>query len=208
MGRMRFVVVMACCLAFCGVAGVAGSASAKPGTDCGRFSTTNPSGGNAVFDARATKLGCKKGIRALRKFWNAESERASIGKFRCKRRNPYEPAKLALRCRLKSDSGRYASAYWTGAFDRALASGRKSCGTYKSTSAYDRARVIAIRGVSCPRARRVAKRFDRKGKELARWQCGLAHDALPRLFSCGKGGSGSLQDSPHALVAKGVGEPA
>ena len=37
---------------------------------------------------------------------------------------------------------------------------RRSCGTITSTSAYPYAKVIAIRGVSCEGARRIAKRYD------------------------------------------------
>lgn len=86
---------------------------------------------------------------------------------------------------------------------------KESCGTYESTSIYERAKVVAIRGVSCSKALRVAKRFDQDSEEIDGWDCGLAHDDLPRLFSCGKGGSGSgpLQDRPNALVARGVGQP-
>ena len=90
--------------------------------------------------------------------------------------------------------------------DDALA--RKRCGTISSTSVYEKAKVIAIRGVSCSKARKVARRYDHQSKQTGRWQCFLAHGDLPRLFSCGRGGdSGDVRDWPHALVAKGVGEP-
>jgi hypothetical protein len=88
------------------------------------------------------------------------------------------------------------------------ATAHKACGTYKSDSIYPRARVVVIRGVACSRARRVAKHFDHSGSPPGRWQCGYAHGGGRRLFSCGRGGSGSLQDRPHALKAKGVGRPA
>lgn len=97
-----------------------------------------------------------------------------------------------------------AFALW--APDDALA--RKRCGKISSTSSFDEAKVIAIRGVGCTKARKVARRFDHEGKEKGRWECSLAHDDLPRLFSCGRGGeSGDVRDWPHALVAKGVGQP-
>ena len=84
-------------------------------------------------------------------------------------------------------------------------SARRSCGTISSTSVYDRARVVAIRGVTCRRARRVARAFDHRGVERGRWQCALAHGDRPRLFSCGWPASGGdLRDSPHALTAVGV----
>jgi hypothetical protein len=87
------------------------------------------------------------------------------------------------------------------------ATAHKACGTYKSDSIYPRARVVVIRGVACSRARRVAKHFDHSGSPPGRWQCGYAHGGGRRLFSCGRGGSGSLQDRPHALKAKGIGRP-
>jgi hypothetical protein len=82
------------------------------------------------------------------------------------------------------------------------------CGTYPSTSIYATGRVIAIRRVSCDRALAVAQAFDRSGKQLGRWRCGLSHADLPSLFSCGKGGKrGNLRRWPHALRAVGVGMP-
>lgn len=91
--------------------------------------------------------------------------------------------------------------------DDALA--RKRCGKISSTSGFDQAKVIAIRGVGCRKARKVARRFDHKGEQTGRWQCFLARDEdLPRLFSCGRGDdSGDVRDWPHALTAKGVGSP-
>jgi hypothetical protein len=83
---------------------------------------------------------------------------------------------------------------------------RHSCGTYSSTSIYRKAKVIAIRGVSCRRALQVAKAYDAKQKQLGSWRCGLAHADLPRLFSCGAGrGSGDLRSRGHALEAVGTG---
>jgi hypothetical protein len=95
-------------------------------------------------------------------------------------------------------------ALWSA--DDALA--RKGCGKIGSTSIYDKAKVIAIRGVGCSKARKVARRYDQRSKQTGGWQCFLAHDDLPRIFSCGRGGeSGDVRKWPHALVAKGVGRP-
>jgi hypothetical protein len=85
---------------------------------------------------------------------------------------------------------------------------RESCGKISSASVYPEAKVIAIRGVDCGEARKVAKKYDHTGEAKGRWSCGLGHGGR-RLFSCGYGGSGgNLADYPHALVAKGVGQPA
>jgi hypothetical protein len=84
---------------------------------------------------------------------------------------------------------------------------RKACGKISSTSVYDKAKVIAIRGVGCSKARKVARRYDQDSKQTGSWQCFLAHDDLPRLFSCGRGGeSGDVRKWPHALVVKGIGQ--
>jgi hypothetical protein len=86
---------------------------------------------------------------------------------------------------------------------------RKSCGQIKSTSVFPRAEAIAIRGVDCKWAIRVARSFDHKGRERGRWRCALAHAGGRALFSCGRGGKrGDLRDRPHALIAKGRGKPA
>jgi hypothetical protein len=83
---------------------------------------------------------------------------------------------------------------------------RHSCGTFTSTSIYRKAKVIAIRGVSCKRARQVAKAFDVQQRQLGSWRCGLAHDDGARLFSCGAGkGTGDLRTRAHALEAVGTG---
>jgi hypothetical protein len=83
---------------------------------------------------------------------------------------------------------------------------RHSCGTVTSTSIYKKAKVIAIRGVSCKRARQVARAYDSKSRQLGSWQCGLAHDDGARLFSCGAGkGTGDLRKRAHALEAVGTG---
>jgi len=87
----------------------------------------------------------------------------------------------------------------------AIAAKRHSCGLISSASIYKYARVIAIRGVSCKSARRVAKAYDDRGRTLGRWRCGLAHGDRPRLFSCGAGGSrGDLRKFPRALEAIGT----
>ena len=84
--------------------------------------------------------------------------------------------------------------------------GRVHCGTYESTSSYPRAKVIAIRGVGCAEARKVAKKYDQFGQSKSPWECFLSHGGGRRLFSCGYGGTqGDVRDFPHALVAKGVG---
>lgn len=90
--------------------------------------------------------------------------------------------------------------------EEATAAGRRSCGLIESTSIYRYARVIAIRGVRCRVARRVAKAYDSRGRMLGRWRCGLAHDDLPRLFSCGAGKKrrGDLRKRRRALEAIGT----
>lgn len=81
----------------------------------------------------------------------------------------------------------------------------KSCGTYASTSVYSKARVIAIRGVGCREAKRIARRFDH-GRSTGRWRCGLAHGSGRRLFSCGHPPqSGDIRQWRYALEARGVG---
>jgi hypothetical protein len=88
--------------------------------------------------------------------------------------------------------------------DSASTAARRSCGTIESTSVYPYARVIAIRGVSCRTARRVAKRYDSRGTAPRGWKCALAHNDRPRLFSCGSGGRrGDLRRWPRALEAIG-----
>ena len=90
-------------------------------------------------------------------------------------------------------------------FGTTAQSARRSCGTITSTSTYDRARVIAIRGVTCRRARRVARAYDHRGEQVGRWRCALAHDDRPRLFSCGwPATGGDLRDARHAITARGV----
>jgi hypothetical protein len=87
------------------------------------------------------------------------------------------------------------------------AAAKQGCGTIKSASIYPRAKITAIRGVSCKKAVRVARAYDHTGRQPGKWKCALGHGGR-NLFSCGYGGSsGSIQDFPHALGAKGVGEP-
>lgn len=94
-----------------------------------------------------------------------------------------------------------ASAHEGGADSAA----RRSCGLISSASVYRYARVIAIRGVRCRVARRVAKAYDSRGRALGHWRCALAHADRPRLFSCGAGGGrGDLRRWPRALEAIGT----
>ena len=89
----------------------------------------------------------------------------------------------------------------------APAAAKQGCGTIKSASIYPKAKIVAIRGVSCQEAIRVARAYDHKGKQLGSWKCALGHGGRG-IFSCGRGAnSGSIQDFPHALQAKGVGKP-
>jgi hypothetical protein len=82
---------------------------------------------------------------------------------------------------------------------------REGCGRFTSASIYTKAKVIAVRGVACRKARKVAKKYDHKGVAKGKWECALGHGGR-RLFSCGYGGAGgNLADFPHALIAKGVG---
>ena len=98
-----------------------------------------------------------------------------------------------------------APAAQAGSSGDAGASKRRSCGTISSTSVYRYARVVAIRGVKCRTARRVAKAYDARGQLPGSWRCGLAHSDRPRLFSCGAGGSsGDLRKFPRALEAVGT----
>ena len=95
-----------------------------------------------------------------------------------------------------------------GAVADSGAAKREDCGKYSSASVYPKAKVIAIRGVDCGEALKVAKKYDHKGTAKGKWQCFLAHGGGRRLFSCGYGGShGDVRDFPHALIAKGVGQP-
>jgi hypothetical protein len=85
------------------------------------------------------------------------------------------------------------------------ASSKACAGTYKSTSVYSKARVIAIRGVGCREAKRIARRFDH-GQSTGRWRCGLAHGGGRRLFSCGHPPqNGDITKWRYALEARGVG---
>ena len=47
---------------------------------------------------------------------------------------------------------------------------REDCGKYSSASIYPKAKVIAIRGVDCGEARKVAKKYDHKGAAKGKWQ--------------------------------------
>lgn len=82
---------------------------------------------------------------------------------------------------------------------------RRSCGTITSTSVYPFARVVAIRGVRCRHARRVARVYDHEGRSPGRWRCVLAHADRPRLFSCGYPPTrGDIRRARHALEAIGT----
>ncbi len=88
--------------------------------------------------------------------------------------------------------------------DQSLAR-RTGCGKIDSTSIYAKAKVIALRGVGCRKARHVAKRFDHTGDlSIGRWRCAYAHNDLPNLFSCGWPADGNLRQADHALLARGV----
>jgi hypothetical protein len=90
----------------------------------------------------------------------------------------------------------------------AASKAKTDCGTYSSTSTFDRAKVFAIRGVKCRKARKVAKKYDHRGTAPGPWKCALAHGGGRALFSCGYGeSSGDIRDWPHALIAKGVEGP-
>ena len=47
---------------------------------------------------------------------------------------------------------------------------RDGCGRFKSASVYEKAKVIAIRGVDCGEARRVAKKYDHKAVAKGNWK--------------------------------------
>jgi endonuclease YncB( thermonuclease family) len=82
---------------------------------------------------------------------------------------------------------------------------RRSCGTIRSTSVYPFARVVAIRGVRCRRARRVARMYDHRGRSPGRWRCFLAHADRPRLFACGYPPTrGDIRLARHAFEAIGT----
>lgn len=99
-----------------------------------------------------------------------------------------------------------ALAIGAGASDTASRE-RTDCGTYRSTSIYEKARVFAIRRVDCDVAIRVAKKFDRRSVEISPWACGLSRGAGRALFSCGYPEQpGDIREFDHALVAKAVGK--
>jgi endonuclease YncB( thermonuclease family) len=87
----------------------------------------------------------------------------------------------------------------------AVSARRHSCGTVRSTSVYPFARVVAIRGVRCRRARRVARIYDHEGRSPGRWLCFLAHADRTRLFSCGYPPTrGDIRRARHAFEAIGT----
>ena len=85
---------------------------------------------------------------------------------------------------------------------------RQDCGKFSSASIYPKAKVIAIRGVDCGEARKVAKKYDHKGVAKGKWECFLGHGAVG---GCSRAATAARRatsrDFPHALVAKGVGSP-
>lgn len=96
----------------------------------------------------------------------------------------------------------------TGAETPAAAISASACGKIKSRSIYPKAKIRRIRGVSCKKAKKVARAYDHKGRSIGRWECFLAHSDGRRLFSCGRGkGSGDVRNRRHALEAIGKGTP-
>ena len=82
---------------------------------------------------------------------------------------------------------------------------RETCGQYNSESIYSKAKVIALRGVGCRKARNIAKHFDHTGDlAIGHWRCAYAHSDLPNLFSCGWPANGNLRQAAHSLLAKGI----
>jgi hypothetical protein len=82
-----------------------------------------------------------------------------------------------------------------------------SCGTFRSDSAYPRAKVFTATGVGCNRALRVAKRFDHQGSAPGSWQCFIGHGGR-RLFACGyplPAAGGPITEAKHAFWVRGVG---
>ena len=116
------------------------------------------------------------------------------------------PRRLALLATVLALAGAVlAPPVGAGAGEEATAAKRRSCGLITSTSIYRYARVVAIRGVRCRVARRVAKGYDNRGRQLGGWRCGLAHGDRPRLFSCGAGpGRGDPRKRRRALEAVGT----
>ena len=82
----------------------------------------------------------------------------------------------------------------------------KDCGTYDSTSIYDRAKVVAIRGVGCKKAEEGRPPLRPEGEGDRPRRCALGHDTRV-LFSCGHPQGGNLRDADHALKAVGLGQP-
>ncbi|HEY8584546.1 MAG TPA: hypothetical protein VIL49_16420 [Capillimicrobium sp.] len=68
--------------------------------------------------------------------------------------------------------------------------------------------VVVLQGVRCGAAKKVARRFDRRGVGgTGAWRCAYAHAPFRKVlgskvgFSCGKGGtSGDLSQWPRAFV--------
>jgi hypothetical protein len=83
------------------------------------------------------------------------------------------------------------------------AEAKRNCGTLNGKVAGYKAKVIAIRGVKCKRAKQVARRYARKFRAPGQWECFVARAGTGRLFSCGYGGrSGDVRKWPHALEVR------
>ncbi len=86
----------------------------------------------------------------------------------------------------------------------APAAERKTCKGSISFSG-TKTRIVVLRGVSCRKAKRVARAYD-KGSPPGSWRCALARAPFDRIdgrivgFSCGRGGSGELRKRPHAFA--------
>jgi hypothetical protein len=85
------------------------------------------------------------------------------------------------------------------------AEARRTCpGTVKFSGTTNK--IVILRGVSCRKARRVVRAYDR-GVPPRPWQCFLAHAPFDRIngrivgFSCAWGGRrGDVRRWPHAFV--------
>ena len=79
----------------------------------------------------------------------------------------------------------------------------------RATAVSPFARVTAIRGVRCRRARRVARAYDRERRSPEPWRTFVAHGDRPHLVSCGyPPRRGVIRRAGHALEAIGTGRPA
>ncbi|MGE5636002.1 MAG: family 43 glycosylhydrolase [Nocardioidaceae bacterium] len=82
----------------------------------------------------------------------------------------------------------------------------EACGPITLASARTTGRLVAVRGVTCTAARRVAAAYAEKGRAPKGWRCFRARNGPTRLFSCGKGGLvGDVRHWPAALEVQAVG---